>query len=209
MAGKKKTIMFPDLSLFGIETKNLNALSVPWQKFFARLPEIDLKDLSEWEAFHFVAYFLRRYYSTYNIPYALSYKGAPLSCFEIMVMKKVLTLLNTTNAGVIKEYIDWMFESVAEKKNLQVKGITIFLTNSFANQFLQEKKKKNKITKHTSLPQEYIKIADECGISTNTYGDIAFVINATKNSLEPDESCLNFIQKLKAYSFDFDTLKGL
>lgn len=209
MAAKKKKITFPDLSSFGIEVKNLSALSGPWQKFFARLPEIDSKNPEEWEAFHFVSYFLRRYYSAYNIPYALSYQGPPLSCFEIKMMKKVFTLLNTTNSNTVKQYIDWLFDNMAINKNMQFKGITIFLTGSFANAFLQEKRKKEKITKHSSLPTEYVKLADECDLSISTYGDVEFILNSTKSSSEPNENCLAFIQKLKAYSFDFDVLKGL
>jgi len=205
----KKSLSFPDLSSFGIATENLKSLSKPWQKFFARLTEIDSKPLDEWIEYHFLSYFLRKYYNAYKIPYALTYNGAPLSCLEIKLIKKVYTLLSTTDQRKVKAYIDWMFEDIVSKKKFEIKGISVLLGNSFANDFLRWYKKQNTITKYSSLEEEYKNIADECSVPISTYGDLQFVINSTKLSDEPSQDCLNLIQKLKMHSFDFDILKNL
>lgn len=209
----KETLSFPDLSSFGIATDNLKSLSKPWQKFFIRLTEIDSKPISEWNEYHILSYFLRKYYEAYQIPYALTYAGAPLSCQEIKLLKKVYTLLSTTDQRKVKAYVDWMFEDVVLKKKFQIKGITVLLGNSFANDFLRFYKKQNTTTKQTELPQEYQKLADECGLTVDTYGSLLFVVNALKNTTDSNEDFMpeskQFIQKLKMHSFDFDTLKGL
>lgn len=205
----KDKLSFPDLSSFGIETENLKSLSKPWQKFFIRLIEIDSKPTNEWTEYHVLSYFLRKYYQAYQIPYALTFGGAPLSCQEIKILKKVYTLLSTTDQRKVKAYIDWMFEDVVSKKKFQIKGITTLLANSFANEFLRFYKKQNAITKHSELPQEYQKLADECNISVSTYGDLLFILNSMKASEETNEDCKQFVQKLKMHSFDFDALKGI
>ena len=205
----KETLSFPDLSSFGIATDNLKSLSKPWQKFFIRLTEIDSKSISEWTEYHILSYFLRKYYGAYGIPYALTYNGAPLSCQEIKIIKKIYTLLSTTDQRKVKAYIDWMFEDIVSKKKFQIKGITVLLGNAFANDFLRFYKKQNAITKHSELPQEYQKLAEESGLTISTYGDLLFILNSMKTSEEPNEDCKQFVQKLKMHSFDFDTLKGL
>jgi hypothetical protein len=205
----KETLSFPDLSSFGIATDNLKSLSKPWQKFFIRLVEIDSKPINEWNEYHILSYFLRKYYEAYHIPYALTYAGAPLSCQEIKLLKKIYTLLSTTDQRKVKAYVDWMFEDVVSKKKFQIKGITVLLGNSFANDFLRFYKKQNTVTKQTELPQEYKKLAEESDMSVSTYGDLLFVLNSMKTSEEPNEDCKLFVQKLKMHSFDFDVLKGL
>jgi hypothetical protein len=209
----KEILSFPNLSSFGIATDNLKSLSKPWQKFFIRLVEIDSKPINKWNEYHILSYFLRKYYEAYQIPYALTYAGAPLSCTEIKLLKKVYTLLSTTDQRKVKAYIDWMFEDIVSKKKFQIKGITVLLGNSFANEFLRFYKKQNSITKQTELPDEYKNLADECGLTIDTYGSLLFVMNALKNTTDPNEDFMpeskQFIQKLKMHSFDFDVLKGL
>jgi len=153
-------------------------LSKPWRKFFAKHAEIKSLKPFEWKEVHQVAYFAERYENHFGCRYAWSMTGAPSRCTEILLMRKVYGMLGTTSSGLIKSYIDWMFDSVIIPKKIRIRTIGYLLTPGLGNDFQSWRKIKKIVNRETTLPKMYQDIAERLDVSVNTYGELAFIKNA-------------------------------
>jgi hypothetical protein len=183
-------------------------LTKPWQKFLTKVSEYKDLDLKAWKEPQILGYFLFKYEEKYNRKFALSFKGPPSKCSEIILIKKLYVMLDVSKAKEVKEYIDWVFETKLEK--FQIKSIGFLVTNSLVNDYLKTKNKP--ITKTTELPDEFKEVVKMLDLSVETYGDVAFIKSAVDQNPD-DESRKPYKDMLHMFTnlgFDFkylDTLK--
>lgn len=185
----------------------LDGLSKPWQKFFNKFDEIKELRVSQWKDVHILAYICDRYEKHYAMKFSVSIKGAPTKSPDMYMIKKIKASLNTTDNAIIKEYIDWTFDTIIIPKKYKLKKIGFFITAGFINEFFfYRKNKKNNITRSTPVPETYKNIANEIGIDINTYGDLAFICMAIEaGSSSEDHNCL--IGNLELLGLDTEKLK--
>lgn len=207
----KDQLLFPDISAWGFEPKTLLGLSRPWQKLFARLPEINSLPINEWKPFHLLSHFLYKFNQEYKHPYALSFKGSPLNCEEIVLIKRMMAVLSTDNFVTLKAYIDWFFDTKVVQRKFELKKISVLLTPGFGNEFLALKRKKDTVTKTSKLPAHLLKVAEELFIPVETYGDLSFIVEMVKK--EPERESYKqykmLMNKFEAFSFDFGVLEKI
>lgn len=146
-------------------------ISKPWQKFLIKINNIDLDSL-DWKEPQFLGYICKHYERIFGHKFALSLKGPPSKCAEIYMIKRMITMLNTTNSSIIRDYIDWVIKTKIESKKTKIRSLGLFATPNFVNEFYNLPQ--NKIQKSTELPIEYKQIAETLQIPVTTYGDLAF-----------------------------------
>ena len=157
-------------------------VSKPWQKFIAKLQEIDTLEVPNWKPHHQLGHICKRYEEQYGNKYALSFRGAPSKCPEMYLVKQIIAMLSTENPKKIKDYIDWVWDQKIIPNKMKIRSLGFFTTPSFGNEYFLYKIEKAKITKTTELPPEYKKVADTLNLPVSTYGDLAFVKMALDQS---------------------------
>lgn len=162
------------------ELKNpVDALSKAWQKFLVRLEsEFKITPEEDWKAIHLLSYFLQRYEEHFRLKFSLSLKGAPGKCTEMFMINKTFLMLNTNNPKIVKNYVDWIYEKKIIPNRLKIRSMGILITPMFVNEYLQQKKKAQILTRSTPVQASYIEIAKELGLQISTYGDLAFMQKA-------------------------------
>lgn len=196
------------------EMKNINTenlLSKPWQKFLSKFSEIDVLQKSQWKEVHVLAYICKRYQDHFGHKFALTFRGAPSKCVEIYMTKKIIAMLDTSNMKTVQSYIDWVFDEKVISKKLNFRTLGFFTTPGFANEFLSNKKSKEKITKTTTLPVEYKQVAEMFELEVLTYGDLAFIqmaleADSTSESRAPYKKLFHH---LTVIGFDSTVLNNL
>ena len=184
-------------------------LSKPWQKFFLTFSEIDKLAPAYWKEKHFLAYFCFRFEQHFKQKFSFSFNGPPSKCTEIIFIKKIYSMLNTSNPIMIKSYIDWVFDKKIIPKNLKIRTQGFLITPGLGNEFNFFWQESNKITKSTELPTAALILAKEFEVSAETYGDLGFICEALKQSSAGRDNYQKFIHKLEAIGLDFSPLKDL
>lgn len=186
-------------------TEEINNLGKVWIKFFNKLNATPGKI---WDNYNLLGYFLKRFKEQYEFDYSLSMKSPPSNTTELVIIKKLYAALNTNNANLIKEYIDWCFDKKIKPKKYKIKNITYFLATDLVNEFKYYNKEKNKITKSKELPREYIELIEEFNLPVKTYGDLQFV--KALNETEPNnEVYKKVLSKLYSLGFDDKMIEGI
>lgn len=166
-------------------TEAQSLLSKPWQKFLLKFKEIEQLEISSWKEPHLLGYFCQKYHQTFHDTFALSFKGPPSKCTEIYLIKKTMAMLDTLDPHMVKDYIDWIFESKIIPGRLHIRTVGYLTTPGFGNEFKSSRSKKNKITKSSKLPLAWKSAIDSSEVSAETYGDLAFIkmaLEASPNS---------------------------
>lgn len=158
-------------------------LSKPWRKFLDKLKESKPEKIHKWEPIHLLSYNLECFKRVYGLDYSLSFAGPPSKCTEIVLTKRLFSVLNTTNPVLVKEYLDWAWKNKVEGKT-RIRNISFFNNAGVANEFKFFWKEKNKVTKTSSLPQDCLDIIADLNLPIQTYGDLIFV----KAVLEADST---------------------
>lgn len=189
----------------------LNLLSKPWRNFLEKFKEIDGLKVCKWKEVHHLAHITRRYEQLYNVSFALSFKGPPSKCTEIVLVKKMCAMLDTTNPIKIKTYIDWVFDRKIIPHNMRIRSLAYFTAPGLGNEFNLFWKDRNRIQKATELPMEYQVLAVQLDLSISTYGDVAFVHSALEQDSESESRrpYKQFMNGLIALGFDTDVLKEI
>lgn len=189
----------------------LNYLSKPWRNFLTKLALYrDLKP-SQWSEYQILGYLLSRFELVYNQKFALSYRGAPSKCPEMFMVKKLYPTLNSTDPRLIKEYIDWCYDTKLIPKRMNIRTLGYFTTPGLANEFLLNKKTAETITKSTPLPTVFLQAAETLAIPVSTYGDLAFIKMAVDQN--PDSPARaphkNLLKSLMALGLKEELLNSL
>lgn len=180
----------------------LAGLTKPWRNFFDKFKEIDVIKVSKWKDVHVLAYICKRYYSHYGKKYSVAIKGAPGKSPDIQIIRRIIAMLDTSNMKVIKEYVDWVFDTKIITRKIKVNSLAFFLTSGFANGFQFYYQEKNKITRSSVLPDEFKFLAEALKININTYGDLAFIKLALEQDPENRQEYKNLFNHLKSLGFE-------
>jgi hypothetical protein len=183
-----------------------------WKKFFLKFEEINDPSLvvDNWTYAHVIGYIRKRYSEAFKTEFIITIKGTPSKSTDVYLIKNIIASLGTQNMSKVKKYIDWVFDYKVIPKNVKFRKMSFFLTSGFFNEFTQFYHKKETITRSTLLPQSFIKIADDFGITITTYGDLAFVqMAAERNPEDRDNPKNKLISNLQVLGLDLKELKGL
>ena len=189
--------------------EHLKDLPKCWQNFFNKFKEIDTLKVSKWKPVHHLGYLSKRYEETYGKKYAFSLQKVPSKSSEVFLIKKIGAMLCTTNQRTIKEYIDWVFDEKIIPKNKKIRSLAFFISLGLGNEFNLVREQRKIITRDTPLPNEYKKVAEEMGISIDTYGDVAFIKQALDISSSGREDYLSMYKKLLMYGFEPSLLEDI
>lgn len=190
---------------------NVDNLSKPWQKFFKKFDEINSLAPAYWKEIHFLAYLTNKYKDHYQVPFAFSFKGAPGKCQEMVLIKKMCAMLQTSNPLKIKEYIDWAFYNRIIPNKLKIKTIAYFMTPGLGNEFNFYWEEKRKITKNTPLPNEYLELANRYDLSLTNYNDLIFIHSALQQDAESEsrQPYKQYMSELTNLGFDSEILERI
>jgi hypothetical protein len=201
MKDKKKDLTGGELS---------DAPNDQYQKFFAKFKEIETLDTKSWKPVHLLAYFCQKYEDLYKVKYQFKFNSpSPTKCFEVFQIKKLASLL-TANPVLLKEYIDWVYENKAVKAKRRLTSISFMTVEGVVNEYkfnvLLAGKKNLNVDRSTPLPNKYLTVLAEAGLSTiKTYGDLSFV---SQMSDMPNEFVIAF-SKLEELGFDKSVLSRI
>ena len=154
-----------------------------YDKFFKQFKEIDNVPVNEWKSLHLLAYFCKKYYQHYNAPYQFKYNNpSPVKSFEIFQIKKMTRLLSK-DPQIIKDYIDYMFNTKVKEAKRKLTSISFMTHENVIHPYKTKFLFNNKIDRSTPLPDKVRQyILDKGYSSINTYGDFAFYHLANKSA---------------------------
>lgn len=187
----------------------MNYPSKPWAKFFAKVNEIDSVKISEWKEYHLLFYFAKRYSQIFGSQFAYSFAGPPSRCTEIVMIKKIWSMLNANHAYQVKDYIDWVFDHKVIPNKTKIKSLGYFMTSGIGNEYRFYLKDKNKITKTQDLPELYKQAVADLGVELNTYGDLAFAQQAVKEAPQHRENYAKALNRLYILGLDSSLLEKI
>lgn len=191
--------------------KNDGTPNAYWRRFSERVYNFENVPLSDWKEEEVLGYLLKRYRDCYDIDFSLSYSGPPTKSPEMYCVRRMMTTVGTEKGWILKQYIDWVFDTIIIPQKTKIQGLAFFFTQRICNQFKVLFRKNNRITRTTELPTPYVNIAVELGLSVCTYGDLAFAKMALDQSPDRDDlsSYSALFNKLKGVGFDSAILNGL
>jgi len=190
---------------------SLEFVSKPWVNFFKKFSEIESMQVSKWKPLHQLAYFDKRFRDHFKKNFVYTLNGAPSKCKEIVLIKKIYAMLATNSSKIVKEYIDWVFDSKIIPKNMTIRTLAYFLTSDIGNEFYACKKEKERITRSKELPEQFKNIINEFDIPASTYGELAFIKDALDKNFNIGnvDKYKDMLFKLESYGFDVNTLTNL
>ncbi len=194
------------------QLSGLNSTGEPklcWRRFKERLNKYDSIPINEWKAEQILGHILFRFKNLYGVEFTLSFSGAPSRCSEIYQTKRMIAELGTEDFQMIKDYVDWVYDTKIIPQKIVITSIGFFFTKSFILKFKAGYKKAHRISRTTQLPKLVESLVSELSISVLTYGDLAFAKMAVDNSPDdyPDYKLL--FQRLKDSGFDTSILDKL
>lgn len=193
-------------------------LSKPWQKFFLQLSEHKTTSIESWKPIHLLGYFDFQYEKYYQDKYCYSLIGQPSKCFELVVIKKLFTIVDSTKQEEVKKYLDWIFEYKIKPKNYQMRKMSFLLSPGFGNEFRLWRENhtsiaevKKEIYASSQLPKEIKDLTAEqsLGFPIVTYGDLAQFRQAFQSEPSYFPSAPIFFARLQELKFDIDSLRNL
>jgi hypothetical protein len=182
-----------------------------WRKFKERLSSYQDIPVKDWKEEQALAHILKRYKDYMGVEFSLSYGGPPTKCKEIYCTRRMILALGTEDGPTIKQYIDWLFNSVVIPGKVNISSPAFFFTDNLICKFKQEFRKVAKITRATELPEDIRQIAESLSVSVGTYGDLAMIKLIQEDDPENDlaEVYSAFFTKLVEEGFDEDILSNL
>lgn len=186
-----------------------------WKKFFDQFPEIETLESTKWKTVHVLAYFCQKYKEAYNVKYAFKFNSpSPIKSFEIFQIKKLAMQLST-NPGILRDYIDWVYREKVEKGKRRLTSISFMthedLVNNYKINVLLANKKQLHIDRSTPLPMDYKEVLKTVG-GMNSYGDLTFMYQSFKSGAFDVDMALKFsdaMDKLEKLGLDLDILSRI
>lgn len=182
-----------------------------WRRFKERLDKYDEIPVENWKEEQILGHILKRYKDHMGVEFNLSYSGPPTKCKEIYCVRKVLLYMGTDDGASLKAYVDWVFDTNIIPNKVAIKSIAYFFTTNLILKFKAELRKRNKITRATELPENYIEKIHSLELDVKTYGDLAFAKAAIDNDPEDDDLVIYFklFEELRGVGFDEKVLQSL
>lgn len=182
-----------------------------WETFFKKLSLHKELPIEDWKEYQLLGYLVSRLEVYLQRKFAFSLTGQPAKCSEMFFIKKIIYSLDTKDPEIVKSYIDWVFDKKIIPNKVKLRTVGYFHNSSFANQFLDQNKKINQITRTTILPEEYKTIVNFFKAPAETFGDLAFVKKIIDSNPE-DEDSITFkkmFANLISIGFKEECLKDL
>jgi hypothetical protein len=190
---------------------NIELSSVPndrYRKLFDKFKEIDTLPVVEWRYQHLLGYFCRKYKETYNINYAWKFNNpAPSKCFEVWQIN-VLSSKLSSQPKILKEYIDWAFETIVPRAKRRLTSISFMTKDEVVSDYKMNvlwagQSGSGTVDRSTPLPDNYVSILKKQYLEhICTYGDLAFL--AQMNPMSVD--ILSVFIELEELGLDRDVL---
>ena len=179
-----------------------------YRQFFDKFAEIETLDLAEWKPVHILAYFCKKYQEQYQVKYQFKFNSpSPAKCFEVFQIKKLAMLLSS-NPGILKEYIDWIYLTKVVQAKRRLTSIS-FMTNEgvvqdYKMNVLLKGKKNLNVDRSTALPDKYRSIFGDIGINISTYGELSFLAHMAQTP-----QMVGAFQKIEELGFDREVLERI
>lgn len=177
-----------------------------WANFFNKFKEIDTLPVHQWKERHLLYYILTKYQKHYGYHYIFSYTTAPTNSPEMYFAKLIPATSGSSNPKIWKTYVDWVFEYKVTPRKFKVTSLGFFVTRGFGNEFQAYWKKLNAITRSTPLPEEYQILLKAHGIEIETYGELAFIVQAAPTS-DIYKTVIRELEFLGLNTFELEELK--
>lgn len=177
-----------------------------YRQFFEKFKEIETLDINDWKPVHILAYFDKKYTETYSVKYKYKFNSPlPTKCFEVFQVKRLAMLLSS-NPQILKEYIDWIYQTKVGEAKRRLTSISFMthegVVNDYKMNILLAGKKNLNVDRSTPLPEKYQKAFAVAGTVISTYGELAFV---SQMDPMPAELALAF-EKIQVDGFDKEVL---
>lgn len=181
-----------------------------YKKFFDKFAEIDTLDVAQWKVAHILGYFCKRYKEVLGNDYHWKFNNpSPTKCFEVWQLNTLAAKLSQ-NPKILKDYIDWAFDTLVKGKNYRPRSIS-FITREevvipYKMNVLLAGQKSLNVDRSTMLPATYRDILKEtAGYIINTYGDLAFI-----SQMDPlPDNIAKALDEMVAQGFDREVLKRI
>lgn len=178
-----------------------------YKKFFDKFLETDKLEIKAWRPINVLAYFCNKYEQHYNEKYKFKFNSPkPSNCYEMFQIKKLASMISS-DPEILKSYIDWVFKTRVKEAKRKLTSIAFLTVESlsveYKMKYLFTNSHKIQLSRSFPLPIEYKSILDKAGLSINTYGDLAFLVQMQN----PGERVLAAFEELKIIGFSFETLK--
>lgn len=180
-----------------------------WENFFSKFAEIDTLPSEQWQATHLIAYFCKRYQEYYQIKYSFKFNSlAPSKSYELVQFRKLGQMLST-NSIIIKEYLDWFFQTQIIFRKKRITSMAFLCDANIVNQFKFKKMAMGSIItieRTTTLPINYQKIVSNLGYDYTSYGQLSFHYKITNNG-NGSEKDKELLDQLTANGLDLKILE--
>lgn len=181
-----------------------------YKKFFDKFVEIETLDVAQWKVAHILGYFCKRYKEVLGNDYHWKFNNpSPTKCFEVWQLNTLAAKLSQ-NPKILKDYIDWAFDTLVKGKNYRPRSIS-FITREevvipYKMNVLLAGQKSLNVDRSTMLPATYRDILKEtAGYVINTYGDLAFI-----SQMDPlPDNIAKALDEMVAQGFDREVLKRI
>lgn len=191
------------------ENKDLELSGAPnskYEKLFSQFKEIDDLKIDDWKVPHILGYFCKKYFDTYNVKYQFKFNSPlPTKCFEVFQIKKLASML-TANPKLLKEYIDWIYETKVIKAKRRLTSISFMTNEGIVNEYkmnvLLAGKRNLNVDRSTPLPDKFKVIFQSAGVTISSYGELAFLSQMSEMSNE----LLSAFEKAEQEGFDKEVL---
>lgn len=180
-----------------------------YQKFFKKFEEIETLDIKNWRVVHVLSYFCKKYKEVYNIDYPFKFNNPnPTKCYEVWRVNQLSSKLSS-DAEILRNYIDWVFEEKAKKSKRRFSSISFITNDDVVNYYkiniLLGNKKQLHLDRSSPLSTQFKDILQNFNIQMNTYGDLTFYYQVYKSGGLDETNSSNFsnaLQKMKETGFD-------
>lgn len=185
----------------------------PWKKFFLKMKDIEIEPFKSkvflWKPEHILGYICKRFKQLYGKEFAITIKNAPSKCPDMFFVKRMIQSLNTTNMVIVKEYVDWMYDTKIIPENKKIRTLAYFMTAGFCNEFHFARAENEIIKRSSTIPKPFKDLAESLNISASTYGDLAFIKMAAERTTDLNNPNVQFIKNIQALGFELSTLEKL
>jgi hypothetical protein len=189
-----------------IELEFQNIPNSNYEKFFAKLKQVESLPTEQWKINQTLGYFCKKYKEKYKLDYQFKYNNpSPSKCFEVWQMSSLGSKLST-NPVILKEYIDWIFKEIVPKLKKRFTSISLLNKDEHLSFFKTNIyfEKQTSVDRTTPLKQEYIDLFKEINIHINTLGELSFI-----NQMPKTPELTNIFNRLQSSGFNLEILKKI
>ena len=166
--------------------------------------------MAQWKVAHILGYFCKRYKEVLGSDYHWKFNNpSPTKCFEVWQINTLAAKLSQ-NPKILKDYIDWSFDTLVKGKNYRPRSIS-FITREevvipYKMNVLLAGQKSLNVDRSTMLPAPYRDILkNTANFTISTYGDLAFL-----SQMDPmPDNVIKALDEMTDQGYDREVLKRI